>query len=574
MYAAAEAVVSTEHRKLALVIGNNNYTESPLTNCVNDAIDLSNQLAKVGFRVRIEVDANYEDMDNGIKKFMNRIMPDDFVLFFFAGHGVQWEKQNYLIPCDDNLIREFIDLKHQAMNAQRVLELISAKNPFAILFFLDCCRSYWLPSLPRSITSADLSIGMAPMSALADSLIVFACAPEKTAVEITSSNGRNGVFTYHLLQHLLTPGENITIVMIDVTHAVAKETRNKQIPYTISALRRPDVYLIPPEIQQANQEDTGSNLLRSNTRSTKKLAFNIPANARWTQNGVTVAGGHGEGNAINQLDRPFGLFVDDDETIVIADAWNYRVVQWKKDDTNGQVVAGGHGLGCRLDQLHFPTDLLIDKETNSLIISEWHNQRVVRWSRCSGTTQGEILLEGIDCFGIAMDNQRCLYVSDFEKHEVRRYQMGETKGIIVAGGHGRGDGLNQLHWPTYIFVDRQKTVYVSDYKNHRVIKWHKDAKEGIVVAGGQGTGQTMAHLMYPKGLFVDAWDTIYVADAGNGRVMSWHNGAKQGTIIVGGNGEGEGANQLSNPWGLSLDQHGNLYVVDHGNDRVQRYSIE
>ncbi|CAF4311735.1 unnamed protein product, partial [Rotaria sordida] len=150
-------------------------------------------------------------------------------------------------------------------------------------------------------------------------------------------------------------------------------------------------------------------------------------------------------------------------------------------DTNGQVVAGGNGEGNRLDQLNYPTNVLIDKETDSLIICG--TGRVVRWSRRSGTTQGEILIDNIDCYGLAMDDQRYLYISDTDKHEVRRYQIGDKNGTIVAGGNGKGAGLNQLNWPTYIFVDQQQTVYVSDNNNHRVMKWNKGAKEGIVVAG-------------------------------------------------------------------------------------------
>ncbi|CAF4333009.1 unnamed protein product, partial [Rotaria magnacalcarata] len=123
---------------------------------------------------------------------------------------------------------------------------------------------------------------------------------------------------------------------------------------------------------------------------------NIPANATWTQNGVTVAGGNGEGDATNQLNRPFGLFADDDQTVVIADHRNQRIIQWKNGDTtNGQVVAGGKGEGNGLHQLNYPTDVLIDKETDSLIICE--GIRVVRWSRRSGTTQDEILIDNIDC---------------------------------------------------------------------------------------------------------------------------------------------------------------------------------
>ncbi|CAF4283764.1 unnamed protein product, partial [Rotaria sordida] len=204
-------------------------------------------------------------------------------------------------------------------------------------------------------------------------------------------------------------------------------------------------------------------------------------------------------------------------------------------DTNGQVVAGGNGQGNRLDQLDWPTDVLIDKETDSLIICDLGNRRVVRWSHRSGTTQGEILIDNIWCFGLAMDNQRYLYISDTDKHEVRRYQIGDKNGNLVAGGNGEGAGLNQLNSPYYIFVDQQQTVYVSDWNNHRVMKWNKGAKEGIVVAGGQGEGNALTQLSNPYGLFADILGTIYVADQGNHRVMRWPKGAKQGTVILGGN---------------------------------------
>ncbi|CAF5139852.1 unnamed protein product, partial [Rotaria sp. Silwood1] len=271
---------------------------------------------------------------------------------------------------------------------------------------------------------------------------------------------------------------------------------------------------------------------------------NIPIDAQWSPNGKTVAGGNGYGNATNQLSWPEGLFVDDDQTMIIADPGNHRIVQWKMGDTNGQVVAGGKGQGNRLDQLNWPTDVLIDKETDCLIICDSSNRRVVQWSRHSGTTQGEILIDNIDCYGLFMDDQRYLYVSDTKKKEVRRYQIGDKNGIIVAGGNGIGAGLNKLNYPTYIFVDQQQTVYVSNNWNHRVMKWNKGAKEGIVVAGGQGQGNSLTQLSYPNGLFVDTLSTIYVADSENHRVMRWPKGAKQGTVIVCGNGEGAGENQF------------------------------
>ncbi|CAF3074841.1 unnamed protein product [Rotaria sp. Silwood2] len=301
---------------------------------------------------------------------------------------------------------------------------------------------------------------------------------------------------------------------------------------------------------------------------------NIPANARWTPNGVTVAGGHGQGNATNQFSNPLDLFVDDDQTMVIADYWNHRIIQWKMGDMNGQVVAGGTGQGNRLNQLSFPSNVLIDKETDSLLICDQGNQRVLRWSRRSGTIQGEILFDNMDCYGLAMDDQRYLYISDTHKDEVRRYQIGDKKGILVAGGNGKGDGLNQLNEPTYIFVDQQQTVYVSDKRNHRVMKWNQGAKDGIVVAGGQDKGNALTQLSYPNGLFIDTLGTLYVADSGNHRVMYWLKGAKQGTVIVGENGKGERTNHLNAPDGLSFDRHGNLYIADYWNHRVQRFSIK
>ncbi|CAF4991840.1 unnamed protein product, partial [Rotaria socialis] len=216
-----------------------------------------------------------------------------------------------------------------------------------------------------------------------------------------------------------------------------------------------------------------------------------------------------------------------------------------------------------------------DKETDSLIICDLRNRRVVRWSRRSGTTQGAILIDNIDCWGLAMDEQRYVYVSDAAKHEVRRYQLDEKNYTLVAGGNGQGNGLNQLNFPTYLFVDRDHSVYVSDNENHRVMKWVEGAKEGIVVAGGQGKGSALTQLSSPEGIFVDTLGTLYVADTWNDRVMCWTQGdKKQGTAIVGGNGEGKGANQFNCPRGLSFDRHGNLYVADNENNRVQRFSIE
>ncbi|CAF1517808.1 unnamed protein product, partial [Rotaria sp. Silwood1] len=281
---------------------------------------------------------------------------------------------------------------------------------------------------------------------------------------------------------------------------------------------------------------------------------NIHPNARWQQNGITVAGGNRQGNGINQLSNPWGLYVDDDQAIYVVDRTNHRIVEWKRGATSGQVVAGGNGQGSGDHQLSNPTDVIIDKERDSLIICDYSNRRAVRWPRRNGTS-GETIISNIDCWGLTMDENGSLYVTDVGKNEVRRYRRGESQGTVVAGGNGSGNRLDQLSFPQYVFVDRDHSVYVSDGANHRVMKWMEGAKQGIVVAGGQGQGNDLTQFSCPRGVVVDQLGTAYVADTGNNRIMRWPKGATQGSVIVGGNGKGEQLNQLKEPFGLSFDRH-------------------
>ncbi|CAF5072433.1 unnamed protein product, partial [Rotaria sp. Silwood1] len=256
----------------------------------------------------------------------------------------------------------------------------------------------------------------------------------------------------------------------------------------------------------------------------------------------------------NQLNQPFGLYVDDDRTIYVADWYNHRIVEWKSDATNGRVVAGGNGEENGAHQLNCPVDVIIDKESDCLIINDWQNKRVVRWPRRNGT-RGETIISNISCIGLTMGNNGFLYVVDDEEHEVRRYKIDDTKGTVVAGGNGKGHRLDQLSNPHYVFVDRDHSVYVSDYWNHRVMKWEEGATQSIVVAGGQGKGNSLTQLNYPQGLVVDQLGTVYVADSRNHRIMRWPKGATQGSVIIGGNSEGAQSNQLNSPIGLSFDRH-------------------
>ncbi|CAM4779728.1 unnamed protein product, partial [Rotaria magnacalcarata] len=302
-------------------------------------------------------------------------------------------------------------------------------------------------------------------------------------------------------------------------------------------------------------------------------SIDIHPTARWQQNGITIAGGNGQGSATNQLWKPHGLYVDYDQTVYVADRYNHRIVEWKSGATSGQVMAGGNGPGNGANQLFHPLDVIIEKERDSLIICDSENRRVVRWPR-RDEVSGETIISNIGCLGLTMDEIGSLYVVNYGGHEVRRYRRGDFQGTIVAGGNGNGNRLDQLFYPTYAFVDRDHSLYVSECGSHRVMKWMEGSKQGIVVAGGQGQGNGLTQLSYPHGVVVDQLGTVYVADNANRRIMRWPKGATQGSVIAGGNGQGGQSNQFNEPVGLSFDRHGNLYVAESGNNRVQKFNLE
>jgi len=406
-------------------------------------------------------------------------------------------------------------------------------------------------------------------------------------------NNRNN----HPLIQQITQWERISIEKIRQT---AEEQRNviQQYAQTIEVklrsfteemqktVKKKDFNEIILKQLQIELEDLKNQLYQTNYIRIKqdssstfinKLLINITpttTNLKWKQQATTIAGGNGPGNQLNQFDTPEGIYVDDQQqTIYVADPYNHRIIKWKFGERNGQVVAGGNGRGNRIDQLNYPYDVILDQNKKSLIICDYENRRVVRWS-LENQNDRQILIEDISCYGLMMNSKGDLFVSDYERDEVKRWKKDEKQGIVVAGGNGNGDKLNQLNNPGPIFVDREDSIYVSDRYNHRVMKWLKGAKEGIVVAGGQGYGNSLKQLLLPQGLVVNENGDVYVADYYNARIMCWPSDSKEGNVIVGENGEGEGSNQLHYPIGLVFDRANNLYVVDSENHRIQRFDVD
>ena len=118
-----------------------------------------------------------------------------------------------------------------------------------------------------------------------------------------------------------------------------------------------------------------------------------------------------------------------------------------------------------------PTDVIFDRISQRLLICDRKNRRVVRWSLRDDTTHGETIIRDIDCNCLTIDRRNRLYVTDVVKHAVIRWQLDDLQGTVVAGGNSQGDNLNQLHYPTSLFVDDNHTLYIADTENHRIVKW-------------------------------------------------------------------------------------------------------
>ncbi|CAF2984634.1 unnamed protein product [Rotaria sp. Silwood2] len=283
-------------RKLALVIGIGKYDHcEELQNPENDANDMSLNLENIGFIVTKKLHLKRAEMKHVVIDFEESIEPGDMVLFYFAGHGIQWEDQNYLIPKDTPPLNGAA-LNKSAINAQDILNNLSDRNPYVTIFLLDCCRNYHLrnPEVDARDPNASDSkpVGLKAMHK-AGSLIAFACAPGTIAIE--GKGQRNGLFTKHLLKHIETANEDIQIILRDVTKGVKDESKLKQIPFVSASLSERDIYLCSQEINRPHKSEQPPNLLQISDQDLKldeeigRGAFGTVYRARWLSRHDTVA---------------------------------------------------------------------------------------------------------------------------------------------------------------------------------------------------------------------------------------------------------------------------------------------
>ena len=211
-------------QKFALVIGNGAYANfGTLRNAVNDANDMADALRGLGFTVDKLENANLNQMETAAVRLRDRLASagnNAYGFFYYAGHGVQVDGVNYLIPANANIPdKDF--LRERAVSAQTVLDMLNRARNALNIVVLDACRDFpaaWSRSTDR---------GLAVMHPPTDSIVMFATAAGRTASDGT---GRNGLFTTHLLRHLKTPGIEVNDVFRRTMVDVARASNNEQRP--------------------------------------------------------------------------------------------------------------------------------------------------------------------------------------------------------------------------------------------------------------------------------------------------------------------------------------------------------
>lgn len=208
-----------------MVIGNGSYSSfGSLKNSVNDANDVAETLQSLGFTVDIIRNGNLIQMENAAIKFKNRLSDvsqgNAYGFFFYAGHGVQLDGINYLIPVDANIPdRNF--LRERTLSMQIVMDMLNDAGNKLNIVVLDACRD--IPAAWSRSANRGLAVISPPMG----SIIMYSTGAGRTASDGT---GRNGLFTTHLLESLKTPGLDVNEVFRRTGAAVAEASHNEQRP--------------------------------------------------------------------------------------------------------------------------------------------------------------------------------------------------------------------------------------------------------------------------------------------------------------------------------------------------------
>ncbi len=221
-------LTAQRQKKIALVIGNGAYPEHRLSNPVNDATDVARALRDLGFNVILRKDLKLEAMEDALENFSHQLHQGAVGVFYYAGHGVQVNGQNYLIPVDAQLKRER-NVRRETIFLSDVLESMQKAETQVNIIIIDACRDN--PFLRRWYSTRGSSVrGLSEVdSPPQGTIIAFATGPGEFAED--GEGQRNSPFTLSLLKHLNIPNLEVVMMFRQVRIDVVQETNEKQRPW-------------------------------------------------------------------------------------------------------------------------------------------------------------------------------------------------------------------------------------------------------------------------------------------------------------------------------------------------------
>ena len=221
--------------RVALVIGNADYTVRPLRNPVNDARAVADSLKGLGYDVVTKENASMSAMLDAMRDFWLRSRRASVRVLYYSGHGVQYGGRNFLVPVDAVLKAED-EVPRKAVSASDLVDKLAASGAAVNIVILDACRTPPWTGTTRTRGGAQvpaIASGLASAVAPQGTLIAFATAPGAVALDGTEGNG---VYTRHLLSQIKVPGLAVEQLFKRVRTGVLKETGEKQIPWETSSL--------------------------------------------------------------------------------------------------------------------------------------------------------------------------------------------------------------------------------------------------------------------------------------------------------------------------------------------------
>ena len=221
------AQVPREEPRLALVIGNSAYRESPLRNPVNDVRAMAQRLRELGFTVLAHENATKRTMEAAIIEFGRRLAEGGVGAFYYAGHGLQVRGRNYLVPVDAE-IEDEASTRVAAVDVELLLEQMGEARNRVNIVILDACRNN-----PFERRMRGASRGLAAVDAARGTLVAYATAPGSVAAD---GDGKNGLYTEELLEALREPGLKVEEVFKRVRINVARRSKGAQTPWESSSL--------------------------------------------------------------------------------------------------------------------------------------------------------------------------------------------------------------------------------------------------------------------------------------------------------------------------------------------------